>query len=111
MWQGLRHIRGPVSLSANPYQVKELADCGASDGGAVSAEIAKERSALKKRLKVADVTFDLLGLALVPALPHFSFIAGTLAIASKPLVSRLVSRPYRWLLHTEEIDTKLSNEG
>jgi len=84
--------------------VKELADRDASELE-VSAEIVRERSTLKKCLKVADVTFDLFGLALIPTLPHFSFIAGTLAISSKPLVSRLVSQQYPWLLHIEEIDT------
>lgn len=67
----------------------------------------QQRRFREQRLKVADITFEFLDLALLPIPPPFSTLAALLAKAAKKLTFWTLSGPYRWLLFTEEINAKL----
>lgn len=62
---------------------------------------------LKKKLKVADIIFNIIDLALLPVPPPFSTIGSLIGKGTKKLTTYLLSQPYRWLFFTEDINAKI----
>jgi hypothetical protein len=65
---------------------------------------------MQKRLKIASFLFEGMDLLLMPIPEPFSRIASLALKAGQHLTSRSLEKGGRWLLHMEEIDTRIQRD-
>lgn len=66
-----------------------------------------ERRSLEKRLKIADITFGVVDLLLLPVPAPFSTLASLTVKGIKKFICWSLQNPYRWMLFTEKINVKI----